>query len=85
MDDSFYYTYVLKVSGGGWYIGSTNDLERRLKEHLEGRVQSTRHKLPVVLVYFEACRSEAAARAREKQLKTGYGRAYLKRRLEFEP
>jgi hypothetical protein len=37
--------------------------------------------LPVTLEYYEACRSEDRARLREKQLKTGFGRAYLKRRL----
>jgi hypothetical protein len=34
------------------------------------------------LEYYEACRSEIGARLREKQLKTGFGRAYLKRRLQ---
>jgi hypothetical protein len=40
-----------------------------------------RTRLPVTLEYYEACRSELKARLREKQLKTGFGRAYLKRRL----
>jgi hypothetical protein len=34
-----------------------------------------------MLEYYEACRFERSARLREKQLKTGFGRAYLKRRL----
>jgi len=45
------------------------------------RVPVTAHRRPVVLEYYEACRSEVNARRREKQLKTGFGRAYLKRRL----
>src|SRR6266498_2615612 len=43
-----------------------------------------RTRLPVTLEYYEACRSELKARLREKQLKTGFGRPYLKRRLAEE-
>jgi putative endonuclease len=77
----FFYTYVLRCSDGCLYIGSTSDLRRRLQEHTGGQVDSTRSRLPVKLTYFEGCLSLAAAREREQQLKTGYGRAYLKRRL----
>jgi hypothetical protein len=44
-------------------------------------VPATAGRLPVILEYYEACRAEVSARRREKQLKTGFGRAYLKRRL----
>jgi putative endonuclease len=37
---------------------------------------------PWILVYYEACLSEKDAVKREKQLKTGYGRAYLKTRID---
>jgi len=76
-----YYTYVLRCADGDLYVGSTGDLKRRLKEHEGGQVRTTSSRLPVELVYYEACRSEKAAVQREKQLKTGFGRAYLKRRL----
>ena len=77
-----HYTYVLLSSKDNkTYIGSTAHLKRRFQEHNSGKVLSTRHRLPLQLVYFEACPSEEAALAREKQLKTGFGRAYLKRRL----
>ncbi len=81
MDRAFVYTYVLLCSDGEWYVGHTVDLEQRLALHAEGRVRATAYRLPVVMVYYEACRSFAAAVARERQLKTGFGRAYLKRRL----
>jgi len=77
----FFYTYVLKCDDGNLYVGSANNLRKRIGEHDDGRVGATAHRRPVVLEYYEACRSESAARHREKQLKTGYGRAYLKRRL----
>ena len=77
----FFYTYVLMCADGNLYIGSTTDLQRRLSQHEAAEVSATAHRSPVRLVYYEACRSEKAARLREKQLKTGYGRRYLKERL----
>ena len=77
----FHYTYVLRYADGHLYIGSTSDLRRRISEHRGGKVPSTVPRLPVELVYYEACRSVESARDRERQLKTGFGRAYLKRRL----
>ena len=78
----FFYTYVLRCSDGKLYVGSTSDLRRRIEEHDAGKCRSTAHKCPVSLVYYEACRIEGSARAREKQLKTGFGRSYLRRRLD---
>ena len=79
-----FYTYVLRCRNGDLYVGSALDLRKRLAQHSAGRVRATVHRLPVKLEYYEACRSELKARLRERQLKTGYGRAYLKRRLENE-
>jgi predicted GIY-YIG superfamily endonuclease len=76
-----FYTYVLRCSDGNLYVGSTGNLRRRVVEHQAGRVTATASRLPVTLEYYEACRSETGARLREKQLKTGFGRAYLERRL----
>jgi putative endonuclease len=76
-----FYTYVLRCADGEFYIGSTINLRHRVKEHHDSGVSATKHRRPVTLEYYEACRSEAKARLREKQLKTGFGRAYLKRRL----
>jgi putative endonuclease len=77
----FFYTYVLLCSDSRLYIGHTKDLRVRLKEHRMGEVQATAYRLPVQLVYYEACLDLSLAKARERQLKTGFGRAYLKRRL----
>jgi predicted GIY-YIG superfamily endonuclease len=77
-----FYTYVLRCGDGNLYIGSTGNLRRRIIEHkTTARVPATAPRLPVTLEYYEACRSEAMARLRERQLKTGFGRVYLKRRL----
>jgi putative endonuclease len=76
-----YYTYVLRCCDGDLYVGSALDLRKRLAQHRAGPVRATAHRLPIIL-YYEACRSELKARLREKQLKSGFGRAYLNRRLE---
>lgn len=79
----FYYTYVLESEkDGNLYVGFTKNLKERIKKHNLGNVESTKNRIPFKLIYFEACLSERGAVNREKQLKTGYGRAYLRRRLE---
>ena len=78
-----FYTYVLKSKKDReLYIGWSNDLKERVLEHNKGLVDATKYRLPMELVYYEACLNEKSAIAREKQLKTGFGRAYLKRRIK---
>ena len=65
-----YYVYTLKsLKDGNLYTGSTNDLERRLGQHNNGEVVSTKSRASVELVYYEAYRSEHDARMRESNLK----------------
>lgn len=78
---NFAYTYVLLCADGLFYIASTDNLKKRFTQHQNGQVSSTACKRPCQLVYFEACCSIELALRRERELKTGYGRAYLKRRL----
>ena len=79
-----FYVYVLKsAKDGELYIGSTNDLKRRLREHTSGNVVSTNPRRPFQLVYYESYVAEDDARDREKALKLrGQARAQLKRRIK---
>ena len=62
--------YILRCGDGTLYTGWTNDLEKRLKAHAAGRGgKYTRTRLPVALVYTEACASEHEARSREWHIK----------------
>lgn len=65
-----------------FYTGYTNNLDNRLIEHKKGNVQATKNRLPVELVYFEACLNQQDATHREKYLKTTYGKRYIKNRIK---
>jgi len=78
----FYYVYVMRSKrDGAWYTGFTADLRKRLKEHNDGKSTYTKGRGPFELVYYEAYRNKQDARSREKQLKSGTGKAYLKQRM----
>jgi len=64
-----------------WYIGFTSDLEKRIKEHNRGKTITTRKKMPWKVIYYEVSFNRLDAIAREKYLKSGMGRRYLKNRL----
>jgi len=52
-----------------FYIGYTDNLKRRLKEHNEGRTKSIKHKIPFILKYCEIYCNKTVARKRELELK----------------
>lgn len=79
-----YYVYLIesKKNQSEIYVGSTNDLRRRLREHNMGDSWYTRRHAPWELIYYEAYKSESDAREREKRLKShGKGIAELKKRI----
>ncbi|HEY4715083.1 hypothetical protein A3A09_02040 [Candidatus Nomurabacteria bacterium RIFCSPLOWO2_01_FULL_42_20] len=78
-----YYMYILKSKKDEkLYIGSTNDLRRRLSEHNAGEVSSTKPRRPFDIRYYEAFYSESDARKREASLKKdGKALGQLKRRI----
>ena len=78
-----YYVYILYSEKDlGCYIGYTTDLRRRLAEHQNGTSKSTKYRTPVRLIHYEAFQESADARAREKYLKSGYGREQLRAQLK---
>lgn len=77
-----YYVYILRsLSDGNLYIGCTNNLKRRFQEHNEGKVDSTRNRTPFELIFYESFINKSDAFAREKWIKTGYGRTHIKKML----
>lgn len=78
-----YYVYVIKsLSSAYWYTGVTNDLRKRFSQHQKAPTGWTKRHRPYELIYYEACRNMDDTRAREKYLKTGTGKRYLKNRLK---
>ncbi|MDO8270216.1 MAG: GIY-YIG nuclease family protein [Candidatus Levybacteria bacterium] len=66
------YVYMLKCADGTYYIGKTQDLEKRLKAHngeISGGAKYTRGRRPVRLVYSEELNSTSEALKREFELK----------------
>jgi putative endonuclease len=78
----FYVYLLLSEKDGNFYTGSTNDLKRRVNDHEAGKVKSTVDRRPLSLIYYEACMNETDARNRERYLKSGMGKKYLKNRLK---
>ncbi len=76
-----WYVYILKRSNNTLYIGSTNNLRRRLAEHQQGKSKSTTYLQPIILMAYISVSNEQIARSLEKYLKTGSGKAFLKKRI----
>ncbi len=77
-----FFIYVLKCSDDSFYIGQTEDIPRRLTQHESGEVSWTAKHLPVEIIHWEEFDSREAAVKREQDLKTGFGRKWLKREYE---
>jgi putative endonuclease len=84
----YYYVYLLLSEKDNlWYTGYTSDINNRLKQHNDGKVESTKNRRPLKLIYYEGCLNQQDATRREKYLKSGNGKIYLKNRLRkyFNP
>jgi len=76
-----YYVYFLKLSNSKIYTGFTTDLKSRIKEHKEGKCESTRNFRPIKLVWYCAFPDRLSARKFENYLKTGSGQAFRNKHL----
>ena len=78
-----YYIYVLKSQNTkSLYKGQTDNLKKRLREHNNGKVKSTKAFIPWEIIYYEEFLSREEAVNREKYLKSGIGRQFLKEKIE---
>ena len=82
-ENLMHYTYLLQSKKDKrFYTGCTNDLRKRFKEHNGNLVFSTKGRGPFKLIYYEVCLNKDDAFARERYLKSGMGKRYLKNRLK---
>lgn len=81
--DRFYYVYILQsLKSRKWYTGYTNDLRKRFNQHQQNKSTYTKGREPFKLICYEASLGEEDAVAREKYLKSGMGKRYLKNKLK---
>jgi putative endonuclease len=70
--------YILKsLKDHKRYIGFTENLERRIREHNSGLVKSTKHRRPLILIHTDNFETKKEAEDKEKFYKTGKGREFL--------
>ena len=81
-----FYVYILKSTVKKYhYIGSTEDLIKRVQEHNQGKTKSIKHLMPFTLQYYEAYETKVLARKREIELKrNSWRKKELLERLEKE-
>ena len=79
----FYYTYVLQSKKSKlFYTSFTSDLRKRFNEHNNNKNSYTKGRGPFELIYYEACKDQKDATQRERYLKSGRGKRFLKERLK---
>lgn len=78
----FYVYTLLSLKDLHFYTGFTTDLRRRLLEHAHGLVISTKIRIPFKLIHYEYFINEEDAKARERFLKSGFGRKQLKESIK---
>ena len=75
--------YILEsLSSHKYYIGCTDNVERRLKEHNSGLSKYTKNKGPRIIVYREEYNQLNIARKREKQVKSWHKRAAIEKLIK---
>jgi len=74
-----YFVYAIKSKKDNRiYVGISNNVARRIKEHNLGKTPSTKFYIPWILIYKRIFNSRFEARKEEKRLKSGYGKEFLK-------
>jgi putative endonuclease len=83
MDEKPYFVYVLlSQKDGNFYTGYTENIEKRLNAHNNGKVYSTKYRRPFSLIYYEVSFNLDDALKREKYLKSTYGKRYIRNRVK---
>ena len=74
-----WYVYILKCNDERSYIGCTDNLKDRIDRHQKGQVSATKDRLPIKLISYFAFSNIYTAFNFEKYLKSGSGRAFIKK------
>jgi len=79
-----HYVYILFCKDKRTYIGCSNDLKDRLQRHEKGYIDATKNRLPIKLICYFAFEKETTAFDFEKYLKSGSGRAFMKKHFSLD-
>jgi putative endonuclease len=81
-----FYAYILQsVKSGRYYIGHTEDIQKRLERHNTGKVKATRNKGPWVLMSYETYETKSEANSRELYIKSMKSRTFIEKLIaEFK-
>jgi putative endonuclease len=80
--ERFYVYNLFSAKDKKFYTGLTTNLKRRLQQHARGEVKSTKNRRPLKLIHYEYFICKKDAEAREKFLKSGFGRDQLKKAIK---
>jgi len=72
-----WFVYVLKLKNGKYYVGSTNNLQRRLDQHHQGKNLATKHLRPIELLWYKKFAEVSEARKMEYYIKKQKDRKYI--------
>ncbi len=72
-----YFIYILLLSNNQYYIGSSNNIDRRIHEHNAGKTLSIKYKLPAKLIFYQQFATLVAARKAELAIKRQKSRKYI--------
>lgn len=76
--ENMYFVYILLLSNNKFYTGFSDDLKRRFREHVLGKVKSTKNLRPVKLIFYEMFLHKKDAQRRERYFKTTKGKKVLR-------
>lgn len=82
LNNRFYVYTIFSLKDKKFYTGYTLDLRKRISEHTKGLSRATKFRRPFLLIHYEYLINELDAKARERFLKSGFGRKQLKAELK---
>jgi putative endonuclease len=80
--DKFYAYTLISMLDKKFYTGFTTNLKQRLQQHTRGEVKSTKNRRPFKLIHYEYFINKVDAEAREKFLKSGFGRNQMRQSIK---
>ena len=78
----FFVYVLLSKKDKSFYVGKTDDIVRRMKEHKQGKVKSTKHRRPFIILFYEGYFLKKIVSKRERFLKSSDGRKDIRKRFD---